>query len=89
MLMFIESFVFTPQSPTLRFANFPRVVAGIRSELRRAWKEMQEARQLRHSMAALERLDTRTLSDIGIDRSEIASVVLNPEGERRRGPARQ
>jgi uncharacterized protein YjiS (DUF1127 family) len=61
------------------------LLTTVRSQLRRTLAGMREARRLRASMAALETLDSRTLKDIGFDRSEIASVVLNPEGERRRG----
>jgi uncharacterized protein YjiS (DUF1127 family) len=84
MSMSFNSFALDARAIRFRTVDLSNAFAGFRSQVSRALNEMRQARRLRQSMAALERLDNRTLKDIGFDRSEIASVVLNPDGERTR-----
>ena len=51
----------------------PRFIASLLA----AWKRR---RQLHETRRALERLDTRTLRDLGIDASEILSVASEASG---------
>jgi len=48
------------------------------------WKRLRVARQHRHAVTALMRLDNHTLKDIGLDRSEIRSLLTDTNKERRR-----
>ena len=48
------------------------------------WKRLRMARQHRHAVTALMRLGNRTLKDIGLDRSEIRSLLTDTNKERRR-----
>lgn len=52
--------------------------------IRLAWNRLRAARQHRHAVTALLRLDNHTLKDIGIDRSEIRSLLTDTNAERRR-----
>lgn len=85
MSMSVDGLVLDARALRPRSFDLSLLFGTVRSQLRRTFAGMREARRLKASMAALETLDSRTLKDIGFDRSEIASVVLNPEGERRRG----
>jgi uncharacterized protein YjiS (DUF1127 family) len=50
----------------------------------RVWTRYWTRRAERATVAVLQTLDDRTLEDIGLDRSEIESLVLaTPPGERR------
>ncbi len=55
-------------------------VAGM---TQRAWTRYWMRRAERDTVAILQGLDDRTLKDIGLDRSEIESVVHGQPGERR------
>lgn len=59
-----------------------------RSMMRRfadAWRKWREAREQRRAVSDLQHLDSRTLKDIGINRSEIYSIVHgDPKGRARR-----
>jgi uncharacterized protein YjiS (DUF1127 family) len=48
---------------------------ALRSSLLAHWRALQRWRRNAHAVAALEALDARLLKDIGIERSEIGSVV--------------
>lgn len=48
------------------------------------WKRHRAARQHRRAVTALMRLDNHTLKDIGLDRSEIRSLLTDTNKERRR-----
>jgi uncharacterized protein YjiS (DUF1127 family) len=52
--------------------------------LARVWQSFWERRAQRATIALLQSLDQQTLRDIGINRSEIESVVYGPPIERRR-----
>ena len=51
---------------------------------RRAWQAYWDWRARQATIEILRALDTRTLRDIGLSRSEIDSVVRDKHGERRR-----
>ena len=51
---------------------FARAAMAARS----AWQGYRQRRRLKDTIITLEGLDDRTLKDIGLDRSEIESVVL-------------
>lgn len=53
------------------------------------WVESRRRRQARRSAIALRACSDRTLRDLGIDRSEINSIVFFGGEGRRRGPADQ
>jgi len=61
----------------LPFHKFARVIGLIR-------KRHRAAGQHRHAVTALMRLDNHTLKDIGLDRSEIRSLLTDTNKERRR-----
>src|SRR5262245_57255230 len=56
--------------------------------LRSAWCAYWERRARRATVALLQSLDAPTLRDIGINRSEIESVVYGPPRERRQQMSR-
>jgi uncharacterized protein YjiS (DUF1127 family) len=55
---------------------------GIGNRIERAWAAYWSARARRATVLMLRSLDGRTLKDIGIDRSEIESVVYGQPGDR-------
>jgi uncharacterized protein YjiS (DUF1127 family) len=57
---------------------------GIGNHIERAWAAYWSARARRATVLMLQSLDGRTLKDIGIDRSEIESVVYGEPDDRRR-----
>ena len=52
--------------------------------LKRGWQAYWERRAQRATVALLQSLDEQALHDIGVNRSEIESVVYGPPIERRR-----
>jgi uncharacterized protein YjiS (DUF1127 family) len=52
--------------------------------LKRWWSAFRAARARRNTVALLRGLDDRTLQDIGVERSEIESLVYGKSGERLR-----
>ena len=82
MAMIVENFAYAPPPARLQLNSPVDIVERLRRAVREAVGRMREARRLRRAMAALEAVDRRTLKDIGVDRSEIASVVLDRSGER-------
>ena len=55
---------------------------GPAGTLRRWWCALWAARARRGTVALLRGLDDRTLQDIGVERSEIESLVYGRSGER-------
>lgn len=58
-------------------AIFSQATARIARSLRAAQEKRRERRRQRRTMAQLRGLPGPTLSDIGIDRTEIASMVIH------------
>lgn len=56
--------------------------------LKDAWFSFREARERRRAVREMQLLDNRTLKDIGINRSEIMSVVHGNQKDRRRRQSR-
>ena len=69
----------TPVGRSAEWDPLARKVAGL---TRRAWSGYWTRRAERATVAILQSLNDRTLKDIGLDRSEIESVVYGP-GDRR------
>lgn len=63
-------------------ADKPRTLSSLASLIRDAIGVVIEARRQRRAVAVLQGLDDRMLKDIGIDRSEIESVLCSRDGER-------
>jgi len=57
---------------------------GFAEGIRGLWRAYWARRAQRASVMFLSSLDNRTLSDIGLDRSEIASFVYDKTKDRRR-----
>jgi uncharacterized protein YjiS (DUF1127 family) len=55
---------------------------------RRVWLSLKERRRRNANYRALSAVDSRTLRDIGIDRSEILSLTLGDASGRCRDPRR-
>jgi uncharacterized protein YjiS (DUF1127 family) len=64
--------------------RFARVGRGIARAVQTAWRAYWRRRAERATVFVLQSLDARTLKDIGIDRSEVESVVRGACGSRRR-----
>jgi len=62
----------------------PTLATRAASTARRAWRTYWDWRARRATVEILRSLDSRTLHDIGLSRSEIESVVRDKHGERRR-----
>jgi uncharacterized protein YjiS (DUF1127 family) len=69
-----------PVSPAPRTAPLSHSVG---SALQQAWRNYWRRRARRATLSLLRSLDDRALKDIGIDRSEIASVLCGGGEERR------
>jgi uncharacterized protein YjiS (DUF1127 family) len=52
-----------------------RIGVELRSRLPKPWRAFRRWRRDANAVAALQALDARTLKDIGVERSEIESVV--------------
>jgi uncharacterized protein YjiS (DUF1127 family) len=57
--------------------------ASLSTAVARALAARREWRSHKRNMAMLRAIDARTLRDIGIDRTEIASLLVDVTGERR------
>jgi uncharacterized protein YjiS (DUF1127 family) len=65
----------------------PHVIGrNILNAMKRAIAAILVDRALRKAEAALMALDDRMLKDIGLDRSEIGSMLMDGAAERRNGP---
>ncbi len=64
-------------------AALPTPLHGLRGTVRRWWKSYWLGRGRRATVFMLRSLDEHTLRDIGVDRSEIESVVHGEAAERR------
>jgi uncharacterized protein YjiS (DUF1127 family) len=73
-------FTLTTSAPTVEHSRISRVIANLNS----AWHRFMRRRLLKATVYTLQGLDDRTLSDIGLDRSEIESAVLDRGQERLR-----
>lgn len=62
--------------------NIP-ITARVVAQLRSGWQEYLLRRRLKATIYTLYGLDDRTLSDIGLNRDEIESVVSTRGAERR------
>jgi uncharacterized protein YjiS (DUF1127 family) len=62
----------------------PGVFAAVAQMIRRAANRYLEAYEFRRTVSALSSLDSRTLQDIGIDRSAIKFVAMQAVREGRR-----
>jgi uncharacterized protein YjiS (DUF1127 family) len=71
------------QAHTLNMAWYA-VSQSIKYWVRRAWAGYWDRRARAATVSILRSLDDCTLRDIGMDRSEIESVVYGRRGERRR-----
>ena len=72
-------FTLTTSASTVEDSRISRVIA----HLNNGWHRYLLRRRLKATIYTLQGLDSRTLSDIGLDRSEIESVV-NSGGAGRR-----
>lgn len=73
-------------SPIGYHLNLPRIVVIARlagDALRAAAARRRQRRETRQNHAALVALDDRTLHDLGFARSEISSIVANPDDPHR------
>jgi uncharacterized protein YjiS (DUF1127 family) len=78
-----------PRSERLAASRFAPLRRRVRDALQSAWRAYWRRRAERATQFILQSLDDRTLKDIGIDRSEIDSVVYGVRDWRtdRLGPA--
>ena len=76
MSMMIDNYTYFAPREQLRINRRPGMIARFLGALVEAFGDIKEARERRRTMNLLEALDDRTLKDIGIDRSEIASLAL-------------
>jgi uncharacterized protein YjiS (DUF1127 family) len=70
-------------SHTLTTAASAAYRAAAAAHIRTWWQAFVRRRRLRKTAGILESLDDRTLKDIGLDRTEIPSVVSRGCSERR------
>jgi uncharacterized protein YjiS (DUF1127 family) len=80
----IETATSFKPGPTSRSLSADLLV-GVAAAILRVWRAYKAYRTFRIAKAQLMALDARMLMDIGIDRSEIGSVLLNRAHERRKG----
>jgi len=71
------------QAWALKHSPPPRTLLRLKAWSERAWATYWSAQARRATVMVLRSLDDRTLKDIGMDRSEIESVVYARAGERR------
>lgn len=67
----------------LRAGEPSEALRGLRAALGRWWRSYWQSRSRRAAVFMLRALDEKTLHDIGVDRSEIESVVYGEPSERR------
>ena len=72
------------QAYALRLDALATALQQFGGKIEQMWTAYWTGRARRATVLLLKSLDTRTLRDIGIDRSEIESVVYGPPDERRR-----
>lgn len=72
------------QAYALRLGALVTAIQQFGGRIEQAWKAYWTGRARRATVLLLKSLDTRTLKDIGIDRSEIESVVYGCPDDRRR-----
>lgn len=71
-------FTLTTSAPTVQHSRISLVITYVNN----GWHRLMRRRLLKATVYTLQGLDDRTLADIGIDRSEIESVVLDRGHER-------
>ena len=72
------------QTHALKLGSFAVVVHNVCERIERVWVAYWSGRARRAAVLVLHSLDGRTLKDIGIDRSEIESVIYGQPDDRRR-----
>lgn len=72
------------QAHALKLGSLGVTVHTICARIGRAWAAYWSGRARRATVVMLQSLDGRTLKDIGIDRSEIESVIYGQPDDRRR-----
>jgi uncharacterized protein YjiS (DUF1127 family) len=73
-----------PHVATANHRTAPTLAVKVAAVARRAWQAYWDWRARQATIEILRALDSRTLRDIGLSRSEIESVVRDKHGERRR-----
>lgn len=71
-------FTLTTSAPTVQHSRVSLVITYVNN----GWHRLMRRRRLKATVYTLQGLDDRTLSDIGIGRSEIESLVLDGSHER-------
>jgi uncharacterized protein YjiS (DUF1127 family) len=61
-----------------------RAVLRLAEHLRRSAEERRRRRLARAALSVLQEMDGRVLRDLGLDRSELPSIALNPADSTRR-----
>ena len=72
------------QLATTAYAPSPTLTSRFAGRVMGLWRAYLEGRARRATVRILQSLDARTLKDIGLDRTEIDSVVYGPQDDRRR-----
>jgi uncharacterized protein YjiS (DUF1127 family) len=72
-----------PHVATANHRTAPTLAVKVAAVARRAWQAYWDWRARQATIEILRALDSRTLRDIGLSRSEIESVVRERHGERR------
>ncbi len=67
-----------------RGASAPSVTAGVAEKYKQWMGALRAARKRRESVISLSALDARALADIGMNRTEITSIVYAGGEDRRR-----